>query len=58
MTSYSVQQRNWVEINGESKVRYDSSNIRFKTSMIRSSLCDYNVAYVLVKGTIAVPNIA
>ena len=58
MTRYSVQQRNWVEINGESKVRYDSSNIRFKTSMIRSSLCDYNVAYVLVKGTIAVPNIA
>ena len=30
--------RNWVEINGESKGRYDSSNIRFKTSMIRSSL--------------------
>ena len=58
MTRYSVQQRNWVEINGESKVRYDSSNIRFKTSMIRSSVCDYNVAYVLVKGTIAVPNIA
>ena len=27
--------RNWVEINDESKGRYDNSNIRFKTSMIR-----------------------
>ena len=27
-----------------------------KTSMIRSSLCDYSDAYVLVKGTIAVSN--
>ena len=25
--------RNWVEINDESKGRYDNSNIRFKTSM-------------------------
>ena len=58
MTRYLVQPRNWVEINGKSKGRYDSSNIRYKTSMIRSSLCDYNVAYELVKGTIAVPNIA
>ena len=30
--------RNWVEINDESKERYDNSNIRFKTSMIRSNL--------------------
>ena len=27
--------RNWVEINDESKGRYDNSKIRFKTSMIR-----------------------
>ena len=27
--------RNWVEINDESKGRYDNSNIIFKTSMIR-----------------------
>ena len=27
--------RNWAEINDESKGRYDNSNIRFKTSMIR-----------------------
>ena len=50
--------RNWVEINDESKGRYDNSKIRFKTSMIRSNLCDYSDAYVLVKRTITVPNTA
>ena len=34
--------RNWVEINNESKEKYDNSNIRFKTSIIRSNLCDYS----------------
>ena len=27
--------RNWVEINDESRGRYDNGNIRFKTSIIR-----------------------
>ena len=49
--------RNWVEINDESKGRYDSSNIRFKKSMIRSHFYYYSDAYILVKETIAVPNI-
>ena len=34
--------RNWVEINNESKEKYDNSNIRFETSTIRSNLCDYS----------------
>ena len=34
--------RNWVEINNESKEKYDNSNIRFETSIIRSNLCDYS----------------
>ena len=38
------------------KWRYDSSNIRFKTSLIRSNLRDYSNAYILVKGTITVQN--
>ena len=33
---------NWVDINDESKGKYDNSNIRFKTSMIKSNLCDYS----------------
>ena len=49
---------NWVEINNESKGKYDNSNIRFKTSMISSNLCDYSDPYILVKGTITVPNMA
>ena len=47
----------WVEISDESKGRYDNSNIRFKSTTIRSSLCDYSDAYILVKGTI-IPNTA
>ena len=56
--------RGWVEINDESKGRYDNKNIRFKTTTIRSSLCDYSDVYIfsdaysLVKGTVIVPNAA
>ena len=50
--------RDWVKINDESKGRYDNSNIRFKTTPIRSSLCDYSDAYTLVKETITVRNMA
>ena len=46
--------RNWVEINDESRETYTSNDIRFKTTMIRSSLCDYADAYILVKGTITI----
>ena len=31
-----------------------NSNIRFKTTMRKSSLCDYNDGYVLVKGIITI----
>ena len=46
----------WIEINDESKGRYDNSNIRFKTTTIRSSLWDYIDVCILVKGTIILPN--
>ena len=32
--------------------------IKFKTAMIKSNLCDCSDAYILVKGTITVPNMA
>ena len=32
----------------------ENKSIRFKTPMLRSSLCDYSDAYILVKGTITV----
>ena len=51
--------KNWVEINDESREAYNTnSKIRFKTSMLRSILCDYSNAYILVKGNITVANTA
>ena len=54
---FKFRTRNWVEINDESLGTYNyNSDIKFKTSLIRSNLCDYNDANVHVKGTITVPN--
>ena len=51
--------RNWVEINDESRGAYNvNSQVKFKTTMLKSSLCDYSDAYILVKGTISVNNTA
>ena len=47
--------KNWVEIIDGSYRAYRTSNpIKFETSMIKSSLCYYSDAYILVKGTIAI----
>ena len=49
--------KNWVKINDESQGTYDKVNqIKFKTSMLRSSLCYYSDAYILAKGTITAIN--
>ena len=51
--------KNWVEIYDESRGTYNvNSQIKFKTTMLKSSLCDYSDAYILVKGTITVNNTA
>ena len=51
--------RNWAEINDESRGAYNvNSQIKFKTTMLKSSLCDYSDAYILVKETISVNNTA
>ena len=51
--------KNWVEINDESRGAYNVNNqIKFKTTMLKSSLCDYSDAYILAKGTITVNNTA
>ena len=51
--------KNWVEVNDESRGTYDvNSQIKIKTTMLKSSLCDYSDAYILVKGTITVNNTA
>ena len=51
--------KNWIEINDDIRGEYSpNKQIRFKTAMLRSSLCDYSDAYILVKGNIAVNNTA
>ena len=51
--------RNWVEINDNVRGIYSpNKQIRFKTTMLRSSLYDYRDAYILVKGNITVNNTA
>ena len=42
-----------LEINDDIRGAYSpKKQIRFKTAMIRSSLCDYSDPYILVKGNI------
>ena len=45
--------KNRVEINGDScGIHNTNSQIKFKTTMLKSSLYYYSDAYILVKGTI------
>ena len=47
--------KNWVEINDESRGTYNvNGQIKFKTAMLKSSLCDCSDAYILVKATITI----
>ena len=56
---YKFRTRNLVEINDESRGVYNvNSQIKFKTTMLKSSLYDYSDAYILAKGTISVINTA
>ena len=56
---FKFRTRIWIEINDESRGAYNvNSQITFKTTMLKPSLCDYSDAYILVKGTITVNNTA
>ena len=47
--------KKWIEVYDQSQGNYDvNKEIRIKTSMLRSDLCDFNDAYIVVKGTITV----
>ena len=51
--------RNWIEINDDIRGTYSpNKQIKFKTAMLRSNLCDYSDVYILVKGNISVNNTA
>ena len=49
--------KKWIEVYDQSEKNYNpNKEIRIKTSMPRSDLCDYSDAYIIVKGTITVTN--
>ena len=51
--------KHWVEINDDVRGVYSpNKQIRFKTAILRSSLCNYSDAFILVKGIITVNNTA
>ena len=47
--------KNWVEANDETRGTYNvNSQIKFKTTVLRSSLCDYSDTYIFIKGKITI----
>ena len=47
--------KDWVKVNDLSSGQYSANkNIMFKTSVLRSDLCDYSDANILVKGRTSV----
>ena len=45
--------KKWIEVYDQSGGNYNvNKEIRIKTSMLRSDLCDYSDAYIVVKGDI------
>ena len=45
--------KKWIEIYDQSEGNYNvNKEIRIKTSMLRSNLCDFRDAYIVVKGNI------
>ena len=49
--------KKWIKVYDQSRGNYTvTREIRIKTSMLRSDICDYNNVYIVVKGTITVTN--
>ena len=53
-TALKFRTKKWIEVSDFSGFQCSSNKtIRFKTPMLRSDLCDYSYAYIVVKGRIA-----
>ena len=51
----NLWQKKWIEVNDLSSGQYCANkNIRFKIWTLRSDLCDYSDAYIVVRGRISV----
>ena len=47
--------KNWVDVSNKVRGSYDvNSQVKFKTTMVKSTRCKYSDAYILVKGTITI----
>ena len=47
--------KKWIKVNYLSSGQYSvNKNIRFKTSMLTSDLCDYSDTYIVMKGMITI----
>ena len=47
--------KKWIEVHDQSGKTYSANKqIRFKTSMLRSDLCDFSGSYIAVKGIVTV----
>ena len=47
--------KKWIEVYDQSEGNYNvNKEIRIETSMLRSDLCDYSDAYIVVKGVVTV----
>ena len=45
--------KKWIEVHDQSGGTYNTNKqTRFKTSMLRSDLCDFSDAYIVVKGKV------
>ena len=51
---YKFVTRQYVKVNSLSNTYNENKSIRFKTPMLRSDLCDYAGAYILIDGIIIV----
>ena len=55
MKIQNLRQKKWYIIDNESKGNYSHHNpLKFLTSSLESSLCDYSDAYILVTGNVIV----
>ena len=47
--------RKWNTVNDQSNANYDVGNeVIYNTKVLKSDLCDYSDAYILVKGNISI----
>ena len=58
ISKLDLEKKNWVKINDDSRGTCNTnSQIKFKSLMLMTTLCDYSDTYVLVRGTITITGV-